>query len=161
MAFSKHWVTRDEPELAAAFAEAQQAIGEAFAQAVGRFGYPLKEPYDGKNPHESISRWIEWWVGSISDPFDSLSCELWLLCTDEGPEISGKVAIWKYLGRGCSDDTPLWQAQEQIVESPAQAAAVIRQTSAELVRQLGLIDLRPYLKDPVGEIPESADTSTK
>lgn len=148
MAFSQHWVTRDEPELAAAFAEAQLAIGEAFAQAVGRYGFSPPAPRIGENPHEQVTRFLEWWVGEIPDPYDSLSCELWLLYTDEGPEISGKVAVWKYLGRGCSDDTPLWQAQEQIVESPAQAAAVIRQTSTELVGQLAVIDLGPFL---VGE----------
>ena len=150
MAFSTDWVTRDEPEFAAAFAEAERSMGEAFAQAVGRYGYKLEEPYEGTNPHESVSRWTEWWVSSIPDPYDSLSCELWLLQTDEGPEVSGKIAVWKYLGRGCSDDTPLWQTQEQIVTSPAQAAAAIRQISAELVRQLVVVDLGPFL---VGESP--------
>jgi hypothetical protein len=137
-------LAQEEPALQAAFAETVQAVGEAFAQAVGRFGCPVRGPQLRTNPNESVSRWAEWWL-DIPSPFDAMSCELNLLATSDGPEVSGRIAVWRYLGRGFNDDDDLWRSADILVESPAEAAAALRQVGAELARQCGLLDLRPYL----------------
>lgn len=145
---SRLWVSQAEPDLQAAFAEAERVVGAAFSRVVGRSACPPPAKL-GKNPDEAVSQWVEWWV-EIPAPFESLSCEVLLLLTHDGPEVSGKIAAWKYLGHGFSDDAAVWEFEAQMVESPAAATAAVRRVTAELARQLGTLDLRPYLAGKQG-----------
>jgi hypothetical protein len=142
--------SHEESALRAAFAETTQAVGGAFAQATGRFGCPLRGPRLGTNPDDTVSRWVEWWL-DIPSPFEAVSCELNLLVSSDGPEVFGRIAVWRYIGRGFSDNDDLWRSGDILVESPAAAAAALRQVGAELVRQCGLLDLRPYLASKTSE----------
>jgi hypothetical protein len=89
-----NWEPRAEQhaELDAAFAEVESTVGSAMARAVERFGVVPSTSLHGTNPHESISRWIEWWL-SLADPYDSLSCEVMLLVDTDGPCVSARVAV--------------------------------------------------------------------
>ncbi len=132
----------EQAELDAAFAEAERAVGSAFARAVQPFGVVPREPLHGTNPNESISRWIEWWL-NLADPHDAMSCEVLLLDDTEGPFVSARVAVWTYLGRGANDSVDFWHSGEIRVGSPGEAVAAVRTASAGLVRRLAELDLSP------------------
>ncbi len=142
-----HWEPRaeEQPDLDAAFAEAERTVGEAFARAVERFGVIPRGPQFGTNPNESISRWIEWWI-DLADPYDSMSCEVMLLNSTDGPEISARIAVWRYLGKGVNDSDNLWHSGDIRVGTPSQAATALREATEELVRQLATLDLTPYFR---------------
>ncbi len=141
------WEPRGEEqaELDAAFAEAERTVGTAFARAVQPFGVTPRAPQYGSNPNESISRWVEWWL-DLADPYDSLSCELLLLEDPEGPFVSARVAVWRYLGHGFSDSDDLWHSGEHRVGTPGQAAMVLRASSEALARQLAELDLSQFFR---------------
>ncbi len=133
----------EQPELDAAFADAERTVGEAFARAVQSFGVAPRAPRFGSNPNESINRWIEWWL-DLADPYDAMSCEVILLDDSEGPFASVRVAVWRYLGHGFSDFDDLWHSGVHRVGTPGQAAMVLRASSEALVRHLATLDLSPY-----------------
>lgn len=136
----------DESGLNAAFAEADQALTAAFAAAVRPLGPPYRSMGSGKGPNCPVTRCVEWWV-KLPGPgrYDSLSCEVNLLVTSDGPEVSGRIAAWRSLGRGVSDNDDLWRVDEIRVDSPAAAAAAVRRVAADVVHHLGRLDLGPYL----------------
>jgi hypothetical protein len=133
----------EEAKLQAAFTETAKAVGEAFAVAVGLYGCEVRGPRFGTNPDDPVSRFVSWWV-DIPSPYEDLSCELDLLSNSGEPEVSGRIAVWKYIGRGFSDNDDLWRSDNLPVESPTAAAATLRQVGADLVRQCGSLELRPY-----------------
>lgn len=137
-------LSHEEPALQAAFAKTAESVGKAFIRAVSRHGYQVRGPRFGTNPNDPVSRYVEWWL-DIPTPFDSMSCELGLLPSSDGSEVSGRIAVWKYIGRGFSDNDDLWRSPDILVESPAAAIAALRSVGADLVRQCRRLDLRPYL----------------
>ncbi len=136
--------TAEESELQRTFMETAGAVGEAFCQVVGQFGYASDEPIFGKNPNDDISRWVTWWI-SLPDTYESMSCELDLLDSCDGPEVFGRIAVWRYLGKGVSLDDDLWRSENISVSTALEAAQAFRQVGTELVRQCTLLDFRPYL----------------
>jgi hypothetical protein len=141
----------DESALQAAFVEIAQSVGQAFIQAVGRFGYVVDGPLFGHNPDEKVSRWVSWWI-DIPSPYESMSCEMDMLVSSDGAEVSGRIATWRYIAHGYSDSDDVWRADDILVESPAAAIAAFRQVGEELVRQCGSLDLGLYV---VGERSKS------
>lgn len=129
--------------LQAAYLETAEAVGRAFARAVEACGAAVREPRFETNPNDPVSRYVEWWL-ELPAPYDSMSCELNLLVSSESPEVFGRIAAWKYLGHGVSDNEDLWRSDDIAVHSPEAAAAALRTVGAELVRQCDRLDLRPY-----------------
>lgn len=130
-----------DPALNAAYAEAAAAVGEAFSRALVRHGKPAAPPKFGTNPNDTISRYVEWWL-DLPGPHDSLSCEMSLLDCSDGPEVDGRIALWRYLGHGFSDHDDLWCAETIMVRTPAEAANAIRAVASDLVRHCDRLDLR-------------------
>ncbi|MBL8812481.1 MAG: hypothetical protein JNM43_20120 [Planctomycetaceae bacterium] len=140
--------------LQAVLMEVTQSVGSAFMQAVGRYGYHVEAPRFGTNPNDPISCYVEWWL-EIPAPYELMSCELQLLATADGPEVSARIAVWRYLGKGISLDVDVWRSADVIVESPSAAAAELQRVGAELVRQCKLLDLATYL-GASSALPESS-----
>jgi|GEM_PF-3946351 len=135
-----------DPGLSEAYAEAAAAVGEAFARALVRHGKAAPPPKFGTNPNDAISRYVEWWL-DLPGRYDSLSCEMSLLDCSDGPEVDGRIALWRYLGHGFSDHDDLWCAETIVVQTPAEAANAIRAIASDLVRRCDRLDLR-------GEVPK-------
>jgi hypothetical protein len=142
------------PSLLTAFAEAEATLWPALRDALDPFRlHPPTAEIEQFRPDKCT-----WWLGyqlwlpyERLAPYERFDCELFLSESLTGREVTGWIDVERYAGKGMSSEDVLYQSSDYDVDSPAAAAAAIREVAQELAQQLGRLDLRPYLARATAE----------